>query len=178
MATSWRSTSSSATIADSPRVTCGSQPNIRIAVRYSSRTTMQSIVRDGGRTPAHTMCEQFWHGTGVSAVGWLTRSACAYRADNQLNNTDPPNHITADVSGDPLPNRAPPAEPHHPGPPARGQHAHREGPHVDGGRGGRVQAARPRLFALAANGEERDDRADDGQHAHDVAGVRHRLGLP
>jgi len=25
---------------------------------------MQLIVRDGGRTPAHTMCEQFWHGTG------------------------------------------------------------------------------------------------------------------
>lgn len=33
---------SSATIADSPRVACGNQPNIRTAVRYSSRTTMPS----------------------------------------------------------------------------------------------------------------------------------------
>jgi hypothetical protein len=27
-------------------------------VRYSSHTTMQLIVYEGGRTPAHIMCEQ------------------------------------------------------------------------------------------------------------------------
>jgi hypothetical protein len=29
---------------------------------------MQPIFRDGGRMPAHIMCEQFWHGTGVRGI--------------------------------------------------------------------------------------------------------------
>jgi hypothetical protein len=48
---------------------------MRTAVRYSSRTTMQPIVRDGRRTPAHTRCEQFWHGTGVGqGCSWFGRA--------------------------------------------------------------------------------------------------------
>lgn len=53
---SWRSTNSSAAIAESPRVACGNQPNIRTAVTYIRRTSMLSIVRDGHRIPAHVMC--------------------------------------------------------------------------------------------------------------------------
>src|SRR3954451_25111757 len=59
-ATSWRSTNNSAAIADSPRVTRGNQPNIRTAVRYNSRTTLHRILGDDRKTPAHTVCEQFW----------------------------------------------------------------------------------------------------------------------
>jgi hypothetical protein len=51
-------------MADSPRVIFGNQPNIRIAVKYSNRTTMRAILRRDHKMPAHTVCAQFWHGTG------------------------------------------------------------------------------------------------------------------
>src|SRR6266542_1196169 len=60
-----RGTNSSTATADSPRVTCGNQLNIRAAVRYSSRTTMHRVLLDGDGTPAHVLCERFWHGTGT-----------------------------------------------------------------------------------------------------------------
>ena len=68
-ATSCRSTNNSATIADSPPTTRGNQPNTPTAVKYSSRTTMHPILRDNHKTPAHALCEQFWHGTGSRGIG-------------------------------------------------------------------------------------------------------------
>jgi hypothetical protein len=49
---------------------------------------MQPIVRDGGRTPAHILCEQFWHGTGSaqlevalpSSLGPVTHGCAASHA--------------------------------------------------------------------------------------------------
>ena len=58
-ATSWRSTNSSATSADSPRATCGNQPNTRTALRYSSRTSMHSIFGASRKKPAHALCDSF-----------------------------------------------------------------------------------------------------------------------
>jgi hypothetical protein len=49
-ATSWRSTSNSATIADSLRVTCRSQPNTGTALKYSNRTNTAAILRLGRET--------------------------------------------------------------------------------------------------------------------------------
>jgi hypothetical protein len=66
-ATSWRSTNSSAAITESPRVSRGNQLNIRIAVRYSRRTAMRTILLDSHETPAHTVYQRFWHGTGRNA---------------------------------------------------------------------------------------------------------------
>jgi hypothetical protein len=51
------STSSSAAIAEWPRVTCGNQSNTRTAVRYSRRTTMHPILLDSHKTPAHAPCD-------------------------------------------------------------------------------------------------------------------------
>jgi len=73
-ATSWRSTCSSAIIADSPRTTLRQPANTRTAVRYNSRTTMPAILPTNRKTPAHARCEQFWHGTGRHNAGPIASS--------------------------------------------------------------------------------------------------------
>ncbi|MBM0239774.1 hypothetical protein JNW88_26420, partial [Micromonospora sp. ATA32] len=46
-------------------VASGNQPNIRTALRYSSRTNTPAILRHCRETAAHTLCDEFWHGTGL-----------------------------------------------------------------------------------------------------------------
>jgi hypothetical protein len=62
----WRSTSSSAAIADSLCASCRSQPNTRTAPRYSSRTSMDAILREATKGQL-TPCANSIGDTGPAA---------------------------------------------------------------------------------------------------------------
>src|SRR6266511_723890 len=72
-----RSTNSSTATADSPRVTCGNQLNIRAAVRYSSRPTMHHVLFGGEGCPFGAGDPDPGIGKGMSILGAVRQETTA-----------------------------------------------------------------------------------------------------